>query len=657
MLRFRQVHLDFHTSEAIPSVGHAFDKAQFQAQLKAGCIDSITVFSKCHHGWSYHPTTVGATHPGLKFDLLKAQLDACHEIGVRAPVYLSAGLDERMISVRGDWQRRMKKGELTWAPGLLDAGYHCACMNTSYLDLLCAQIEEVARNYDADGIFLDIVGINPCWCPTCVNQLKREGKDPRDDAAINELARRVYLNYVKRTNAAVHKHKPGLAVFHNGGHITRGDRELAHCNPKHLELESLPTGGWGYDHFPMSAAYTRTLGMPFLGMTGKFHESWGEFGGYKHPNALRLECARAIALGARLSVGDQLHPSGKMDEATYRIIGAAYREVAAREAWVADAVHRVEVAVLSSEAVQRGKGASAHRDVKSDTGAVRVLLEGHYQFDVIDTASELGGYKVVVLPDEVRLDDALAAKLKAYVAKGGKVLATGTSGLAEGRDELVLDFGAADAGEAGFDPDYVRPLEALEPWGVASFVVYSGGRKLVAKGGTAIATRDEPYFNRDLLHFCSHRHTPSSGKDGGPVIIQGPAGILCAHPLFTVYAKRGQQAVRDLLLRCLDRLVGRKLVECQVPTQCLVTTTRQAAQKRDVVHLVYAPTIKRGEGIEVVEDLVPLHNVAVSVVRAAKPSAVTLRPEGQALPFTFADGRVTFTVPAVHPHALVELAD
>ena len=55
MLRKRQVHLDFHTSEHVP-VGDKFSKEQFQSALKAGHVDSITVFSKCHHGWSYHPT-------------------------------------------------------------------------------------------------------------------------------------------------------------------------------------------------------------------------------------------------------------------------------------------------------------------------------------------------------------------------------------------------------------------------------------------------------------------------------------------------------------------------------------------------------------------------------------------------------------------------
>ena len=51
-LRYRQVHLDFHTSEAITGIGSAYDRAQFQEQLRRGCVDSVTVFSKCQHGWS-----------------------------------------------------------------------------------------------------------------------------------------------------------------------------------------------------------------------------------------------------------------------------------------------------------------------------------------------------------------------------------------------------------------------------------------------------------------------------------------------------------------------------------------------------------------------------------------------------------------------------
>lgn len=36
MIPYRQVHLDFHTSEHITDIGTKFDKKQFQAALKTG---------------------------------------------------------------------------------------------------------------------------------------------------------------------------------------------------------------------------------------------------------------------------------------------------------------------------------------------------------------------------------------------------------------------------------------------------------------------------------------------------------------------------------------------------------------------------------------------------------------------------------------------
>ena len=87
----RQIHLDFHTSEHIDSVGFAFDKKQFQEALLVGNVNAINVFAKGHHGWSYYPTTIGNMHPSLDFDLMKAQIDACREIGVKVKLYFTVG--------------------------------------------------------------------------------------------------------------------------------------------------------------------------------------------------------------------------------------------------------------------------------------------------------------------------------------------------------------------------------------------------------------------------------------------------------------------------------------------------------------------------------------------------------------------------------------
>ncbi|MDA3960745.1 MAG: beta-galactosidase trimerization domain-containing protein [Planctomycetota bacterium] len=656
-MRYRQIHLDFHTSEKIPGIGAEFSAEQFQAMLKLGHVDSITCFSKCHHGWSYHPTEVGKQHPELDFDLLGAQIEAAHAIDVKVPVYISAGLDEQTYWKHPEWARRQADGSVPWAGSNDRAGYHEMCMNTGYLDLLLAEIEEVCQRYDGDGIFLDIVSPRPCWCNTCVSERMADGSSPNDATAIDEQARRVYLTYTRSVRAAIDKHKPGHKVFHNGGHIRQGDRELAHENT-HLELESLPTGGWGYDHFPLSAAYARTVGMPFLGMSGKFHFSWGEFGGFKHPNALRYEVAAAAAHGARFSVGDQLHPGGMMEEATYALIGEAYAELETKEPWLEGSTNCADIALLSAEAAGTSEAGIGQmpKNSKVDAGASRILNEGHFVYDVVDREAAFDGYKVLVLPDAIRCDAGLTAKLQAFVTSGGKIVASGTSCLTSD-DAFALDFGCTMVGEHPHDPDYIVPKFDLPPWRNTAFLIYGQARDISLSGGEALAHRDPPYFNREIQHFCSHRHTPNSKTDGGPVIVSGPAGSYIAYGVFDIYAKHGQQVIRDMVIYTIKHELGRAVVETSLPAAGRVTLTRQEANKREVLHLLFAQPSKRGDGVEVIEDLVPVFNIAVSVARGAKPSAVTLAPSGEALEFDYTDGRVSFTVPTVECHQMVVLSD
>jgi hypothetical protein len=55
-VRFRQVHLDFHTSGLIDSVAAEFDPEEFAATLERAHVDSVTCFARCHHGWIYYDT-------------------------------------------------------------------------------------------------------------------------------------------------------------------------------------------------------------------------------------------------------------------------------------------------------------------------------------------------------------------------------------------------------------------------------------------------------------------------------------------------------------------------------------------------------------------------------------------------------------------------
>ena len=150
--------------------------------------------------------------------------------------------------------------------------------------------------------------------------------------------------------------------------------------PNGVLPDIIPTGGWGYDHFPMSASYVRNLGKDYLGMTGKFHASWGEFGGFKHPNALLYETSLSLAMGAKCSIGDQLHPSGAMNLSTCRLIGSAYREVQKKEPWCRGVKAVKEIGVLSSVSANPDRYME-DRNPLSDVGASRMLLEGKLLFD------------------------------------------------------------------------------------------------------------------------------------------------------------------------------------------------------------------------------------------------------------------------------------
>ena len=668
-LRFRQVHLDFHTSPHIERIGAAFEKKHWQETLKNARVNSITCFSKCHHGLTYHPTKVGTMHPHLKFDLLRAQMDASREIDVKVPVYLSTGLDNVSSGAHPEWREITSAGTYSgWAVSPLEPGFHKLCFNTPYVDFLCRQIEEAAEMFpDADGIFLDIVAQSQCCCKWCLEVMAKNGLDAAKESDRIKCSELAKDRYMKMTTEACKKRDANMPVFHNDGHITRGRRDRV-AYQTHLELESLPTGGWGYDHFPESASYVSHLGLDYLGMTGKFHESWGEFGGFKHPNALRYECAAMNAFGAKCGIGDQLHPEGKLDLSTYAVIAPAYREVEASEPWCRDTVPVFDIGVLSSEA-ENGRGAGFSNEC--DTGASRLLLEGHQLFSLIDREVDFAKFRLLILPDDIAIDDKLKAKIDAYLARGGKLLLSGASGLKKDGSAMAFDIGADYSGPSPFRPDYIVPAKPYR----ASFVdtplvMYTRSHRIKATRGKSLGDIYDPYFNRTVEHFCSHRHTPNrpepSGFDCG---VRNGNIVHLAHPVFTLYCGYGAVAYQEYVLKVIDDLLSEdKSVTTNLNSTARVTIRRQPEQKRQIVHLLYAEKIGRGgklnsvEGgptgvtsLAVIEDLTPLRDVRISVRPGAAIAKVTLEPQGKTTPFREEKGRIVVEIDSFTCHQMVVL--
>ncbi len=647
-LPYRQVHLDFHTSECITDIGANFSRENFKSALLEGHVSSVTLFAKCHHGWSYFPSTVNPPHPHLSCSLLDEQLAVCEELGVRAEIYVSAGFSEQYARRHPEHIQHRRDGY--HGHFATEAGYHRLCFGTAYLDQLTAEVQEVLNRYQGrfDGLFLDIIGMSPCFCPDCLRGMAERGLNPESDADAWTYARVVYDRYTAAVADAVARTCPGLAIIHNdGGAIFQG-RDIAFKNQGHFELESLPTGGWGYDHFPRAAAYARTLGRDFLGMTGKFHRTWGEFGGYKHPNALRYEAALANACGARCSVGDQLHPDGSFDQATYRLIGRAYLEVEARERWLEGADMLADIGLLSAETCRNHcPNALPDGNIRQDLGANRILLEGHYLYNILDPEADFSGYRIIILPDSVELPmGALRDKLTAFVAGGGKLLLTGRSGTYQGN--FVWDMGMDFGGENPLRPAYLRPSYELSPNGKADYIMYGCGYLVTPRvdfAGEVLADGVDSYFNRTPEHFCSHYHTPNDRRKTRPAVLLTENIGYIAWDIFTEYAEQGSVHIKSLLLDVLDRLLGEdKTLSCDLPS-CGVTSL--ACRDHSLIHqIVYAIPKVRGSGVEMIEDLPPVPPVHVAVRTDCAPHRVFLVPTEEELPFVYENGTLRYTVPS-----------
>ncbi len=669
ILRFRQVHLDFHTSEHIEGIGADFDAAQFQECLKRGHVDSITLFSKCHHGYSYHSTRVGQQHPHLDFDLLPRQIEACRAVDVKCPIYISAGLDEWIAQTRPEWIAMSREGKIR---DPLKAGWRGMAFDTPYLDYLCEQILEVVRTLDArDGIFLDIIHTKDNFSPLGMANMEAAGIEATDEADVAEWNDRVLRRYFEQTTEACKDGDPERRVFHNAGHIHKGDTDAMRWN-SHLEIESLPTGGWGYDHFPLSALYAGTTGFDFLGMTGKFHTTWGEFGGFKRAEALQYECAAMIALGAKCSIGDQLHPRGAMTPDTYDLIGAAYAQVEAKQEWCRAATPLVEVALVSAEALETAHG-HATRNSRPDEGASRMLLELGVPFEVVDVDADWNRYAVAILPDIFLLDAALSRKTEAFLAAGGKLLLSGQSGLETSGRRFVPFLGLEWAGASAWNPDYLVPTASAPTPRVRGPFVIHGSAQNVRAGNApgenadwqTLATRRDPYFNRNYAHFCSHQHTPDASDSEFPGVLSNGRVAYFAHPIFSAYRDLGQPLWRDLVKDALATLLPAPRVEATLPSSARLYLNEQRDHNRAVLHVLYVTPQKRGaevsrwgEGahmVEIIEDVVPLHEVAVKLRLDRPIKSVRLVPENTDLEFTTEAETVTFTIPRVTIHQMVEI--
>jgi hypothetical protein len=673
-LPFRQIHLDFHTSEDIEGVGAEFDAEEFAGTLERAHVDSITCFARCHHGWMYYDSQAfpERVHPHLaNRDLLREQIEACHARGIRVPIYVTVQWDHLTANEHPEWLALDEHGCPIGTPPYEAGFYRRLCVNSPYVGFLKAHVQELLETLPVDGFFFDIVGPLDCSCRYCRALMEAQGLEPADARARRQFGLQTINAFKRDLTRFVRRFSPDCSIFYNAGHVGTRHREVASAYT-HFELETLPSGGWGYLHFPITMRYARNLGVDCLGQTGKFHTSWGDFHSFKNAEALQYECFRMLALGAKCSIGDQLHPSGRIDPHVYDLVGSVYAGVEKKEPWCRGARPVTEIGVFTPEEFH---GAEIGGLPPALMGVTRMLEEGAHQFDIVDSQSDLSRYAVLVLPDTIPVSQPLARKIDAYLESGGTVIASFESGLDETQSEFALTaLGVRLKGEGPREldgtpvrgrhyeradyADYVLPRgEIGRGLPETEHAMYMRGVEVeAAPGSDVLADVILPYFPRTYKHFCSHRQTPSSGRAGSPAIVQRERAVYFAHPIFAQYDRNAPRWCKTLFLNALDILLPEPLLRHGGPTTLRATVNKQAAENRWVVHLLHYIPERRSQDIDVIEDIIPLYDVRVSVRVPREVTGVACVPEGRALAYERQGDRVDFVVPELVGHQMVEIS-
>jgi len=621
----RQVHLDFHTSPWIPDVGSEFNAREFAQTFRKAHINSVTIFAKCHHGMNYYPTKVGTMHPALKGrDLMGEMIEALHREGIRCPIYTTVAWEEDAASRFPAWRQMRRDGTFpeTNAAGKQPGAWKFLnFLHPDYQDYIEAHVREILAGYEVDGLFFDILFFDreSCWSESSLAfRQERDllGSDPATQAIFESAAQAAFT---KRFTSLVHGLNPQASIFYNSGNRpfvdSRYGTRIRHAESTHFEIESLPSGFWGYQHFPRLARLISNWGKPWVGQTGRFQKMWGDFGGIKPQAALEYECFRSQALGGGNGVGDQLPPRGQLDPAAYRLIGAVYAQCAEAEPFYEGSESLPQVGIVCPHYPGQDELMSG----KSEEGVVQMCEETHYESVILDDADTIGNLELIILPDCVVITPKLKSTLAAFYQNGGRLVLSHRSGFdAEGKwalDFLPLTF----EGEVEKYPTYWRARPSFDSvLSMSDRVFYQQGLNLVPGPGTEILVdRILPYFKRTDLHFSSHFQTPPvADPDRYPAVVAGDRFVYFADPIFQEYRQAGNIAARDGWKRAMERLIGAPPFGAGLPTTVLNTPRRRGTDL--ILTLLHYIPLRKALDIDVIEERMNFAGQVLHLPPAAK---------------------------------------
>ena len=266
-------------------------------------------------------------------------------------------------------------------------------------------------------------------------------------------------------------------------------------------------------------------------------------------------------------------------------------------------------------------------------GIMNALLDGQQAVEVLMThhmEKRMEEYPVIVVPEWEVMEPEMIARLKEYVKKGGNLLVIGSEATVLFDDILgVQGVGERGASCLGFDNRFVD--------------IQGKFREIRCEQGTEELAR---LYQTNDFRFPSGSaatiHKYGKGKVAGVYMNIGESYLSTTSPVF-----------RDFLSELIGNLFPEPLVSVKGSHRVHVIPSEKDG--RMLIQLVNTSGDHANRSVKGIDEIPELRDLNVVVRSEERPKKVLLQPDGRPLRFDYVDGKVTFVVPDLKIHDIVEI--
>ena len=275
-----------------------------------------------------------------------------------------------------------------------------------------------------------------------------------------------------------------------------------------------------------------------------------------------------------------------------------------------------------------------------------ILCDLHCQFDVVTLAADWSKYKVLVLPDSVKISPEVEKRLHEYIAKGGKIISSGDSGMKVNSEEFLNEWDLTVVGNAP-DPTYFVDKDGMK------MSIYAAGKLLESPNNKTVYQLAEPLIEHIFDGIYPEYYNPPGSVIDHPFLSVNDKVAHFSFNIFNGFKEYAAASLRDAFADALEIMHPDRLIKTENLPKFVRVYLTGLPSGREVVHITAHIPEKRTDGCEVIED--DLTVLPSKIYVKTDKTAAFSEPEHTALQIERQGGYLVINVPQFTGYELISL--